>query len=421
MTAEMIEERLLGAGDNITVTKRACLWRLIAEMSADLSGRIEIVRDKQIGRMVKMCGLKHVNAGWMAPTLIADATLDHRLLKPVWPQLKSFEPITVALPPAVVVRQVVDRSFAKSKIAHGDDAQRLNWARRILAVTLREALRVGGKALLITHMLVEDVIRQNYHVPPWLELTHYGAVTGLDRWGDIRSLFIAGRPLPQAAEVTRQAEALFEAHIKDRDYVQADGTIPIVPDSQGNNAVMVKQCRHPDPMADLLRWQACEAGVIQAIGRARGILRTKDDPLDVLLMTDVPVPEIGPVVPALWGEIGPGLDDLMLTAGCRFENAADAARVYPDLIASAGALREDRRTRSVRFPLKGSFKSKSDTPPLQAPARDASYRRAAAGCKTTRAIFLAGFPAALPGEIEPMDARRWLESRLGPLAEFKEE
>jgi hypothetical protein len=36
-------------------------------------------------------------------------------------------------------------------------------------------------------------------------------------------------------------------------------------------------------------------------------------------------------------------------------------------------------------------------------------------------IFLAGFPAVLPGEIEPMDARRWLESRLGPLAEFREE
>jgi hypothetical protein len=108
--------------------------------------------------------------------------------------------------------------------------------------------------------------------------------------------------------VTQQAEALFGAAIPEpeRNYVEDEGAIPIAPDAAGNNAILVKRYRHPDPMAELLRWQVCEAGIIQAVGRARGILRTAADPLDIWLLTDVPVPEIGKVVPVLWGEIAPG-------------------------------------------------------------------------------------------------------------------
>jgi hypothetical protein len=321
----------------------------------------------------------------------------------------------VALPPAVTVRQVVDCSFSKTKLGIDDEARRLDWARRILAVTLREALRVGGKALLITHKAVEETIRESCHVPPWLELTHYGAVTGLDRWGDVRTLFIAGRPLPPALSVTQQAEALFGAAIPEveRNYVEREAAIPIAPEIDGYNAVLVKQWGHPDPMAELLRWQVCEAGVIQAIGRARGILRTEADPLDVWLLTDVPVPEIGAVVPVLWGEISPSLYDLMLAAGgVWLENAADAARAYPDIAGSAQAVRDARRGRSVESTYKVNLISRLHTPPLKSTPREAFYKRAAAGCKIARAIFLPGLVAEL---------RRWLEERLGPLAEFREE
>ena len=103
----------------------------------------------------------------------------------------------------------------------------------------------------------------------------------------------------------------------------------------------------------------------------------------------------------------------MLTGGVWLENAADAARAYPEIVGSAQAVMNDRARRSVSNAYKNLLISKCNTPPLQEPAREVFYRRAAAGCKTTRAIFLAG-PAAA-------DPRQWLEDRLGPLAEFREE
>jgi hypothetical protein len=78
MDAATIAARLQDAGHNAIVTKRAMLWRLIGQAltaPAALCGRLEISRSKQNGRMVRMRGIKQVGRGWVAPTLIADATL----------------------------------------------------------------------------------------------------------------------------------------------------------------------------------------------------------------------------------------------------------------------------------------------------------------------------------------------------------
>ena len=39
------------------------------------------------------------------------------------------------------------------------------------------------------------------------------------------------------------------------------------------DGIAVEHYRHPDPVAESLRWQACEANVIQAIGRLRTLRR----------------------------------------------------------------------------------------------------------------------------------------------------
>jgi hypothetical protein len=69
---------------------------------------------------------------------------------------------------------------------------------------------------------------------------------------------------------------------------------------------------------------ASDRGAAQATGLRRGVhpgrgagtggLRDGDTPLDLHLWTDVPVRELGPVVPVLRDEIEAGLDGLMLAA-----------------------------------------------------------------------------------------------------------
>ena len=47
---------------------------------------------------------------------------------------------------------------------------------------------------------------------------------------------------------------------------------------------------HADPTAEAIRWSICEAELIQAMGRGRGVNRTAENPLQIDLLTDVVLP-----------------------------------------------------------------------------------------------------------------------------------
>ena len=48
--------------------------------------------------------------------------------------------------------------------------------------------------------------------------------------------------------------------------------------------------RHPNVIAEAIRWHIAEGELIQIIGRARGVNRTRDNPVDILVMTNAPLP-----------------------------------------------------------------------------------------------------------------------------------
>src|SRR4051812_46714057 len=72
--------------------------------------------------------------------------------------------------------------------------------------------------------------------------------------------------------------------------------------------------RHPHPVAEAIRWQIAEGDLIQIIGRARGVNRTETDPVEIIVMTDIPLP-----VPVSQTIHAAGLDpspaDLMMATG----------------------------------------------------------------------------------------------------------
>ena len=51
--------------------------------------------------------------------------------------------------------------------------------------------------------------------------------------------------------------------------------------------------KHPHPIGQRLLRRAVWGGVLQEVGRTRYISRAADDPLDIWLINDVPVPELG--------------------------------------------------------------------------------------------------------------------------------
>jgi hypothetical protein len=143
--------------------------------------------------------------------------------------------------------------------------------------------------------------------------------------------------------------------------------------------------------------------LVQEAGRARAGLRGEDEPLDIHLWTDVPLPELGPVIPVLWADLDGGLDWVMLAAGgVALECVPDAVKVYPGLFTADG-LNSSRREQSWCFPYKESLIGK--TPSLLL----FQYQKAGERQRPHQAAGLLVAPAA----------RAFLEDRLGPLVRFE--
>ena len=428
MGSTTIRSMLTLVAVNKTIKVRALLWKMLGEAGDKpiivdgvevwpypgqheeldtISGRLEIIRDKKRGRMIRMKGIQQISGGCRnVMTTIGSATLDHELLLPIFPTAKAYPPLTVPKPPHVVTKQVIDRSFSKKWMIPDDNEQAMvQRAQDIYAMILREASKFAPlRSLVVVHLATKLAILEHCFVPEWIELAHHGAVTGIDKWKTVRAAFIVGRPMPPAYELVLQAEALSGEHISDREYVEVEVPIQIVPDQDGNNVVYVKQLQHRHPMVERLRKRVVEGGVIQAAGRTRYVERTADTPLELWLFNNVPMAELAPVEAIEAAEIAPGLDDLMWTTGIWLENAADAARAFPTLIASKAALDMDRsRRRTLTFSCnKVSYREMLATSSI-------SYRRVGKGTKNAMAVFL---PGSVP------DREAWLDDKLGPLAHF---
>jgi hypothetical protein len=336
------------------------------------------------------------------PTIICDATGDAEVLKKVWPELIELEPKSwqqLPRPSGVRIIQCVHgHTFSKSSIA---DPTTMGTARAAYAAVIVKACEYDGAEVgVITYKTTEDWLKNNCFIPKWMKFTHWGDDRGTNELQHVRALFVVGRPLPQEEVITRQAEALAGAHIPERKYVERihGGRIPIMPNAAGENCILVNRWEHPNPIAERLRREVTEAGLIQAAGRARWGLRGEGEPLDIWLFTNVAVPELGAVEPKLWSELDGGLDGLMLAQGCWLENAADAAKVYKGLMTVAGVQRERARSGGLELLSK----------PLARALVGVKYLKMGMRQKPWSAVFVRGFA----------DPQRFLQDRLGKLAAF---
>jgi hypothetical protein len=416
MSAKQVEQALMTAAvSNPLVKHRATLFETVADFAKadpafECCGRIQVHRGAK-GREIRMVGLQPIAKGWRkVRTLICDATGDPVLLRAIWPQLECEQDSWERMPRPECVRvlQMIDRTFSKYAVAvEGKNAKELARkqaaARRMYAALLVRALEYGGQPVAaIMYKSTRTWVEANCFVPDWLTLLHHGDVTGTNEIRYVRALFVIGRPLPAPEDITRQAEALFGKYVAPRDYKQTIGRIPIVPDCAGNTAVEVEGLwRHQHPIGERLRRQACEGALLQAAGRARAGLRGPNEPLDLHLWTDIPLPELGPVVPVLKDELEDGLDAQMLAAGgVWLECAPDAVEAYPGLF-KLDALKRDRERRgATTFPIGIPISNVVSSRVLRV-----TYKRAGKGRRRARAVTL------LPRD----QVRGWLEARLGPL------
>ena len=421
-------EAVQAAAANATIMRIAGVWKAITALLEDggpiRSGWIALATQPSENGPVRVLHLKRrrpIGKGWQVPTLLLDATMNVELLRPYWPQLLLTAEL-LADAPHQTIRQVVDRAYAKSAIEplteddpffdQKEAQRRQRGLRTVHAIVNREARRFDGQpVLVVAQKTVREALPSFGPMAPAIELAHHNAVSGRDEWRGVRALIVVGRTQPAPGSVERLAEALtgravdgIEGWYRREDAVRhADG-----------KTLVIEADRHPDPICEAIRWQICEGELVQIIGRARGVNRTEANPVDVLVLTDVPLPL--PITTTLQAaDLAPSPADLMLAAGgVVFENPTDAACAYPHLWQNRDAAKKAfQRARPVQL---GTFPYKvlllGECPQLEGEPVFRSLRRLnyqRAGARLSPAV--AWIDPDLVG-----DAPSWLAERLGSLS-----
>jgi len=313
------------------------LVALLAPGGPALSGLVELRTPKAGPRELVVHMRREVRDGWWVPTLILDGTLQLDLVRLVWPTAELAADVAVQAPHQRV-RQVADGGFTLAALdadAPGlPDAERHRRERNLSRLRVRlhtEARRHTGRVLVACNKRVRLRL-EAMGMPGNVELVHFNALRGLDRWRDAAAVVVVGWTLPPAGAVERQAGALTGAAVPATGYQRAEARRELA----DGTWLLSEAWRHPDPLAESLRWAACEGELIQAIGRGRGVRRTATDPLDVLLLGEAVLPFAVELVPA----DNPGPDEAQLAGGCiAYAEPAHASRAYPGLWRTPGAAR----------------------------------------------------------------------------------
>ena len=286
----------------------ANLWRCLQEQLAavvksdwdDTNGGDKIIVREQMNGL-RLCKDKEGNPAIFAgrrkrlrceqkPMLILDATGDADLLRLAVPDFGEVVRVRAKAPHARVV-QVVGQWFGKRGMClhETDDEAAKVWKgskqQRITETT--EAFAGGKSAGLVTYKAVEDAMAGK--LPNNIIPGHFGLLRGRNTWEKVAVLAVVGRPLPQAKDLERDAAILCY------DQPQAIGQGLMMGESRAWHRMRDgaplegKREVHPDPWCEKVRRQITEAEVEQAIGRARAVRRTADNPVTILVFGQTPL------------------------------------------------------------------------------------------------------------------------------------
>jgi putative DNA primase/helicase len=402
----------------------ATLWLILAEAleNAHDAAGAELVNELTESGSVRALKLRwrgRLRAGWAGdvPVLHLDATLRGELIRPYLPSIRLREPVAAAMP-HVRVRQVLGSPTSARALTptlqapERDRTTAAHHVRDLLGyVGMRARQRRGtGRnmdLLLVGQKAAIDTLRAA-GLPPRVDAVHFNGLSGLDRWGGVGCLIILGRTLPAPMTVEALSAALtgqtplaaskgdgWWYGTQERRIRLAGGRTHVVPGEV-----------HADPTAEAIRWSICEAELIQAMGRGRGVNRTAENPLQIDLLTNVVLPVTVDELVG-WRQLCPTRRDRMALRGVVLENAADMAACFPDLWENHETARKDGQRSGTNCYYRILYNSK-----MSHSSAVVSYRPEGAGRKLRSATFdLTIIP----------DPEAWLTARLGPLATFVRE
>lgn len=395
--------------NNKRVYALADFWRLTS-LTLKQGGVSPYLR--KVGDRIYMQWRRDFHRSWLTgPVLLLDATMPVKATREYFPRLGDVETIRVKTP-FVRVRQITDNMMSMTAlIANKQTSKKKNRERTANVERLSHyiTVRAAGyrKVLVISYKGIEEQLR----VPDNVMLAHFGAITGIDVWGDVDLLIVIGRIEPPSTAMENLARTV-NARDVNRISPNENGEIRYPSIFRGirlrrsDGCATVRNSEHPDPDVEELRWVTCEGGLLQAIGRARGVNRNQDTPLQVDVLTNVALPNVVDEA-MIWKDIKPTRIEVaaaIATARALPLSDAELARCFPGLWRSPKAVETERAHEKVT--------SREDR--IRAvwggvPLLHATYRRTLGrGGQLSRAVISAG----------ETDPRAALEGVTGKVLEF---
>ena len=340
------------------------------------------------------------------PVLHLDATMPVDLVRHYLPRLQIAADIEINAPHQRVT-QVVGLPTGKGALLPDDPdpakAVEATRRRQRFVATVRHLSR-GRRTLVITYKRFEG----DFTDIPGVETGHFGAVEGLDCWGDVEALFVIGAPRPKTQAVERMAADISGKPVRCAEMFARQSAIRL----KGGGRHPISEYVYADAEGEAVRRAVTEAAVVQAIGRGRGVNRTASNPLEVyVILHDTALPmEVDEV--AQFSDLEPDAIDKMIGRGLVPQMPTDAARLYRDLFPTREAAKKayQRAGLSVERGSRLGTSPYREVPIMECPHARVRYQPQGKG-QVPR--------IALVDPVKVPDARAVLEAALGPLALFE--
>jgi hypothetical protein len=308
------------------------IWETVRELiereDIVVSGRLTLAQ-RNGQRVVEWRGVAPIRKQFRVPTLLLDATLPGKSILQVYHRhVEVAADVKVAMPPHVRIRQILRAPTTATKLI-GKERHLSEFRRHVLHRWMETGRQ---QTLVVCQEKAEEWLAEK--LPDSITVAHFNDIAGLDDYKDARLLILAGRtqPGPEAVEALAAALTGAQPAAVAADprgfawYPQIERGIRTA-DGRG---IAVHGDQHPDAAAEDIRWQICEAELIQALGRGRAVNRTAASPLDVDLLFNTCLPITVDAVET-WERaelsllIETAVDGVMLTS------PVDMVRVFPSI------------------------------------------------------------------------------------------
>jgi hypothetical protein len=208
--------------------RRAAMWNKLDELIAgsdEISGQLRLettTTEEGSVRQLRIMGTKKIAERIIKmPIIHADATLQYDMTRHHLPRLELFSEIKVAAP-HMRITQVIGLPVGKASLKRGNrqwpgEEDRITRKRQRLADVVRHVAQ-GRRGLIVSYKDIESDFAGIDNV----ETGHFGAVEGIDRWGDVEVAFIIGRPLPSPKAVARLTASISGKPVEVSDMVERD-------------------------------------------------------------------------------------------------------------------------------------------------------------------------------------------------------